>query len=44
VSNQTGDNCTSSIVGTDEFPFWLVGQGMCLCIQLDLLKQILTCV
>jgi hypothetical protein len=43
VSNQTGDNCTSSIVGTDEFPFWLVGQGMCLCIQLDLLKQILTC-
>jgi hypothetical protein len=27
ISNQTGDNCTSSITGTDEFPFWLIGQG-----------------
>lgn len=29
ISNQDGDNCTSSIVGTDDFPFWLVGQGTC---------------
>jgi hypothetical protein len=27
VSNQTGNNCTASVVGTNEFPFWLIGQG-----------------
>ncbi|TAQ83813.1 hypothetical protein B7494_g7863 [Chlorociboria aeruginascens] len=26
VQNSTGDNCTASIHGTDEFPFWLIGQ------------------
>lgn len=28
ISSQNGDNCTASIVGTDEFPFWLIGQGV----------------
>ncbi|KAF4630113.1 hypothetical protein G7Y89_g8027 [Cudoniella acicularis] len=26
VQNSTGDNCTASIHGTDEWPFWLIGQ------------------
>lgn len=27
VQYQDGDNCTASIQGTTQFPFWLVGQG-----------------
>lgn len=28
VQGSTGDNCTASIHGTDEWPFWLIGQGL----------------
>jgi hypothetical protein len=35
IQTQNGDNCTSSIVGTDQFPFWLVGQGTCFLLLLS---------